>query len=1160
MADTTNINFMTWNATGIMTGIPYLDTELRKHDIDICGLSEHWLLPENTSVLDSFNACYKSYSVTAKDLCCLNNRRVGKGGVAFLWHTRIDKMVRIIDTDDDRIVVLKLILPTENIYFIQVYLPTSRYPLAAYKEYIDKICDMCSVYTCDGRVLVLGDFNGRFVDADVPGNRDRDLYLTSAFSQCNMTVVTHLDICKGPLFTFTPYNDGLPSFIDHILAHENLVSDILSCTIMDDAPLNVSRHFPLVCSLAIKVAANSPPECCHDNAVYDWRNMTHIHNYTSTLDALLDRQPFHVEDIDQSYSTLVDCINTAAESCLQKRSFKAHVKPYWTAELNELHNSMKSERILWINSGRPRAATSIVYRNYKESKRIFRKKLRLLAHEFQRQEYENIDKLAELDQKQFWKLVNSKRANKRGNPGKEMRFESSSDIVTDPQAIASGWCDYFSKLYSPTVDTNFSEQNKQFVETKVRNILQINNADVLSDNSVISYEVTVEELSNIIRTLPLGKAASLDRVTYEHLKYGGYRLHSCITELFQQLLIQERVPDSFRDGLIITLHKGHGKPLLEPNSYRAISLTPVISKLYEKLLLSRLECKRFPHKLHPLQHGFQKNKSCKMVSFILQECIDYCRERGSELFTCFLDAEKAFDCVWIDGLMCKLYDFGICGKDLRIFSDMYRNMRSKVLCQGVLSEWVEVKQGTRQGGITSPFLYAVYVNGLLQLLDNSRLGLTIGDKSFSAPTQADDITLMSLSKHGLDNMLEICRNYSATWRFRYNAGKCAVIVFGESRQKYSKHKRSWNYGSTTISETTEYKHLGIMQSKYSTRPGNINTVTQSARGTLLSLVNTGLHSDGLNPITALKLYRTIVLPRALFGCDMWNDISATNMHKLESVHHFCIKVAQSFQKFTRTDCALGMLGTCSVESHIDAQKLNFFGTLCRCDNSNITKYLFTHRLFQYMTNSCHVQLGFVPDLFRILEKYNLSDSVHSFADNSQFYSKRLWKRKYKDAIQDTEERHWIQNMINDEQFTRFRNIQTKLTPSNIWFAALEYPSSLSACTFAARLCTIKVNFREPDCPGECCKCGEIFDEELAHFIAECTDIRVRDLVCNFWSSLKDKFGSELYQFLANVDTETLIIYTLGGNEEGINKYFADRHAYLGFIVYSARSITGIYSA
>ena len=62
--------------------------------------------------------------------------------------------------------------------------------------------------------------------------------------------------------------------------------------------------------------------------------------------------------------------------------------------------------------------------------------------------------------------------------------------------------------------------------------------------------------------------------------------------------------------------------------------------------------------MHPLQHGFQKGKSSKHVTFILQESINYCQERHSPLYACFLDAAKAFGKVRITGLLYNLYKLG----------------------------------------------------------------------------------------------------------------------------------------------------------------------------------------------------------------------------------------------------------------------------------------------------------------------------------------------------------------------------------------------------------------------------------------------------------------------------------------------------------------------
>ena len=112
-------------------------------------------------------------------------------------------------------------------------------------------------------------------------------------------------------------------------------------------------------------------------------------------------------------------------------------------------------------------------------------------------------------------------------------------------------------------------------------------------------------------------------------------------------------------------------------------------------------------------------------------------------------------------------------------------------------------------------------------------------------------------------------------------------------------------------------------------PGDIASVVHSLRGTFLSLQSWGVHSGGMNPISSMKLYTSVVLPRALFGCEMWSSISRASMLKLEVAHRFCVKFAQGFPKLTRTDTALGMLGVSSLETYIDMQKLNFLGVLCR---------------------------------------------------------------------------------------------------------------------------------------------------------------------------------------------------------------------------------------
>ena len=425
-------------------------------------------------------------------------------------------------------------------------------------------------------------------------------------------------------------------------------------------------------------------------------------------------------DVNRSFDAIVDCVNTASESNLPKRQFKSHLKPYWSHELKLLHIQMRRERRCWLNDGKPRG-TAASYSRYKDSKCKFRRLLRQKFRQFEKEENERIDSLVEVDQKAFWKVVNSRRKTKRSTSGSEIQFDG--NPVKDPDEITDGWCTYFTNLYKFTEDSSFKENFRKHVDTEINRIISCDNSSYQQSPSILSCCLTFEELESAIKSLPLNKAPGQDNITYEHIKYGGEVLKTCLFNLFDSILSSGMTPTKFKHGLIITLHKGAGKSFSNPDNYRAISLLPSIAKLFEKILLNRLENSIIAKSIHPLQHGFQKGKSCKMVTFILQECVEYCREKGSSLYSCFMDAEKAFDRVWINGLLYKLNCLGLNFQDIRFLSDLFKDMKSRVLYNTLLSDWVPLEQGTRQGSLLSPFFYSVYINDLIILLCESEAGI-----------------------------------------------------------------------------------------------------------------------------------------------------------------------------------------------------------------------------------------------------------------------------------------------------------------------------------------------------------------------------------------------------------------------------------------------------
>ena len=73
----------------------------------------------------------------------------------------------------------------------------------------------------------------------------------------------------------------------------------------------------------------------------------------------------------------------------------------------------------------------------------------------------------------------------------------------------------------------------------------------------------------------------------------------------------------------------------------------------------------------------------------------------------------------------------------------------------------------------------------------------------------------------------------------------------------------------------------------------IDDSSHKLKSSLLGLLNVGVHENGLHPFTSLKLYKSVVLPKALYGCELWSEINKTQVSSAGIAHRFCVKYIQN---------------------------------------------------------------------------------------------------------------------------------------------------------------------------------------------------------------------------------------------------------------------------
>ena len=216
-------------------------------------------------------------------------------------------------------------------------------------------------------------------------------------------------------------------------------------------------------------------------------------------------------------------------------------------------------------------------------------------------------------------------------------------------------------------------------------------------------------------------------------------------------------PKSFLDANVIPIPKNPKLNLSDSNNYRAIALSSIFGKILDKIIIA---AQSEQLNTSDMQFGFKPQSSTIMCSTILIETIEYYVFNHSPVYVLLIDASKAFDRVCHSKLFELLHHHNVCPIILRLLYNIYSRSEMQVKWKNSLSSTFKLLNGVKQGGVFSPILFSLYIDGLLVRLKNSGIGCHIGLNYAGAFGYADDIALVSPSLYGLRRMINICEMYA----------------------------------------------------------------------------------------------------------------------------------------------------------------------------------------------------------------------------------------------------------------------------------------------------------------------------------------------------------------------------------------------------------------
>ena len=240
----------------------------------------------------------------------------------------------------------------------------------------------------------------------------------------------------------------------------------------------------------------------------------------------------------------------------------------------------------------------------------------------------------------------------------------------------------------------------------------------------------------------LNKSVHWDKISNKFIQ--AIALHDCdsLTSLLNMVLKCGKIPKQWRTDKLTPILKK--LPTTRMKNWRPIMIQPSLFKLLDALLQARMASMVIPQ-LNPEQSGFLPGRSTMEQLMTLRIALTHYNKRiKRKIYLLQLDLESAFPTVFINGMLIKLHEYGIDGPVWTLLDDSYKELKSSVNYNGILTEPFNIERGVHQGGNTSPMpCFAVYIDSLITKLKTNDIGIEIGEYTISSLAFADDLIVLT---------------------------------------------------------------------------------------------------------------------------------------------------------------------------------------------------------------------------------------------------------------------------------------------------------------------------------------------------------------------------------------------------------------------------------
>jgi hypothetical protein len=223
-------------------------------------------------------------------------------------------------------------------------------------------------------------------------------------------------------------------------------------------------------------------------------------------------------------------------------------------------------------------------------------------------------------------------------------------------------------------------------------------------------KINERDIVRIIKSLQNKNSCGADLLSNRMLKAEKYAFAKLLKPLINECIETGIFPDTLKRAIVIPIFKKGATNNL--NNYRPISLLPVMSKVFEKVINSQLSAVTEAEFIDDNQFGFRKEHSTEDALIKFANMVQRELSQNKHVVSVFVDVSKAFDSCDHDILLTKIKRTGLDNKGIKLLASYLKDREQMVMVNGISGGSFKINIGVGQGTILGPTFFKIYIMDL----------------------------------------------------------------------------------------------------------------------------------------------------------------------------------------------------------------------------------------------------------------------------------------------------------------------------------------------------------------------------------------------------------------------------------------------------------------